>query len=318
MSGFGKCVCVLLAVFGTSFARAQILRLPTSACALASESADGFEAVLDSWPSRGSGGALGAGNAFVSVPGFESDPHFNQREYFYFVPELATPRPLPVVVALHGTAGSPTNARTEARVVRDIWIDAATRYGFAVIAPVAGSTLGSWTAPDAAGARPTDYDVIAAAMAHLESRYDIQRLRRYLWGFSAGGHVGLDVILNPWHEGFDRRNFAAVAINAGALAGLACAGVSTTQCDLALHDAFPRLPLQVIAGDTDPLATRVLQDAPRFRNGGWIDGRNYRLETFAGGHYVQLTHPEQQWLWLCQFSRRLDPIERFRLRPNVP
>ena len=225
---------------------------------------------------------------------------------------------MPVVIALHGTAGSPSRARTEARVVRDLWTGAANRHGFAVVAPVAGSSLGSWLAPDAPGAAPGDYDVVAAVMSQLESRYDIERARRYLWGFSAGGHIALDLALNPWHEGFGRRQFAAIAINAGTLAGQACRGSTTSACDVALRDAFPRLPVQVLIGDLDPLVAQVVADAPRFRSQGWTNLRDYQLLTFGGGHWVEPTHPQQQWDWLCQYARRLDPIERFRLRPYTP
>ena len=320
MTGFTRRISLALAVFGLALphAHAQILRLPESACAELPASGDGFESAPQSWASRGSGGAVGAGNAFISVPGFENQAGYSQREYFYFVPELPLSQVMPVVVALHGTAGSPTAARNEARIVRDLWIDAASRHGFAVVAPVGGSALGSWNSPDAPGQRPSDYDVIAAVVDQIEHRHNIERLRRYLWGFSAGGHVALDLMLNPWHDAFNRRQFAAVAINAGALIGLACAGIDAGACDQALHDAFPRLPLQVLAGASDPLAVRALQDAPRFRSQGWIDGETYRLQSFTGGHWVEPSHPQQQYQWLCRFSRSGDPIERFRLRSGTP
>jgi predicted esterase len=312
---------ILAIVVGLAVAPAvsgQIVRLPETACAEASASGDGFEVAAPSWPSRGVGGGPGAGNGFVAVPGFELLPAYAHREYFYFVPEVSLGVVMPVVIALHGTAGSPSRARTEARVVRDLWTDAANRHGFAVVAPVAGSSLGSWLAPDAPGAAPSDYDMITAVMRQMESRYDIERARRYLWGFSAGGHVAIDLALRPWHEGFGRRQFAAIAINAGTLAGQACRGGTTSECDLALHDAFPRLPLQVMIGDLDPLVAQVVADAPRFRSQGWTNLRDYQLLTFGGGHWVEPTHPQQHWDWLCQYARRLDPIERFRLRPYTP
>ncbi len=297
---------------------AQTLRLPSSACAEVGAQGDGFETSTSTWPSLGAGGAVGGGNGFVAVPGFESLPNYGHREYFYFVPELPLGKPMPLVVVLHGTAGSPLRARNEARVVRDVWIDAATRYGFAVLSPVAGGSQGSWVAPTAPADAPTDYDVIAAIVHQFEASHNIERARRYLWGFSSGGHVALDLLINPTHAGFGRRQFAALAVNAGVLAGLACNGSRAANCDSALRSAFPRLPLQVIVGDQDPLIGYAAADAPRFRAQGWTDTRDYQLQTFDGGHWVELTHPERQWQYLCQFSRRLDPIERFRLRPYTP
>lgn len=307
----------LLSVIAVA-AQAQILRLPAAACAELGESADGFEAAWPSWPSGGSGGVAGSGVRSIAIPGFEAHPAYAQRTYFWFVPEQGPAGPMPLVVALHGTAGSPANAYNEARIVRDLWIDAARRHGFAVVSPVAGGSRGSWIAPLAAGDAPTDYDVIGAAIADIESRFDIERARRYLWGFSAGGHVALDLVVNPLHEGFGRRQFAAVGANAGVLAGLACSGLDDVACRVALRQAFPRLPVQVLVGDVDNLRTHAEGDAPRFLGEGWVDARSYRYEQFAGGHWVGLDHPDRQWDWFCQFGRLLDPIERFRLRPTVP
>jgi hypothetical protein len=301
-----------------SAASAQILRLPASACAETGEAGDGFETLWPSWASQGVGGVPGSGVRSIAIPGFDSSPAYAQRNYFWFVPEQARPGPMPLVVALHGTAGSPANAYNEARVVRDLWIDAARRHGFAVVSPVAGGNRGSWIAPLAAGDAPTDYDVIAAAVADIEARFDIERARRYLWGFSAGGHVALDLVVNPLHEGFGRRQFAAVGVNAGVLAGLACSGLDDAACRAALRAAFPRLPVQVLVGDADSLGAYATADTPRFLGEGWADGRNHRFQVFAGGHWVGLDHPDRHWDWFCQFGRVLDPIERFRLRPTVP
>lgn len=297
---------------------AQILRLPDAACAEVGEAGDGFESAWPSWPSGGDGGVSGSGDRLIAIPGFESNPAYAQRRYFWFVPEAPRPGPMPLVVALHGTAGTPANAYREARIVRDLWVDAARRHGFAVLSPVAGGSRGSWIAPLAAGDAPTDYDVIAAMIADLESRFDIERARRYLWGFSAGGHVALDLVVNPLHEGFGRRQFAAVGVNAGVLAGLACSGRDDLACRAALAEAFPRLPVQVLVGDGDSLGAHAAADTPRFLGSGWVNDRNYAAATFVGGHWVASDHPDRHWDWLCRFGRVLDPIQRFRLRPRAP
>lgn len=316
-----RCACTLslaAAALAAVPAWAQIERLPESSCAEAGASGDGFEELALSWPSLGSGGFGGSGNAFVAVPGYESLPAYAHREYFWFVPEQVPLGPMPVVVLLHGTAGSPANARSEARTVRDLWRDAASAHGFAVIAPIGGSSVGSWVVPETAGAGPSDYDVIAAVIADLESRHNIERARRYLWGFSAGAHVALDVVLNPFHAGFGRRQFAAVAANAGALAGLACTGMTNADCDAQMRAAFPRLPVQMLVGTLDPLRNQALADGARFLSQGWTQSRDYQYVEFSGGHWVDPPHAAVHWAWLCQFARRLDPIERFRLRPLTP
>ena len=107
-----------------SAAQAQILRLPAAACVELGDSADGFEAAWPSWPSHGSGGVAGSGVRSIAIPGFETLPAYAQRTYFWFVPEQAPAGPMPLVVALHGTAGSPANAYNEARIVRDLTLTA--------------------------------------------------------------------------------------------------------------------------------------------------------------------------------------------------
>lgn len=313
---FALVVACWAAVWTGTDAQAQVVRLPESACAEAQTLQDGFESAWWSWPSRGQGGAIGSGKTVFAVPGYASLPQYAQRSYYWLVPDRSGPMPL--VVVLHGTAGDIVNAHYQAQVLRDLWTPAATRFGFAVLVPVAGSSRGSWVAPLNATDAPTDYDVIAAAIADFESRHDIERARRYLWGFSAGGHVALDVVVNALHSGFGRRQFAAVAINAGVLGGLACNGISETACNAALRTAFPRLPVSMLVGDADPLRPYAENDAARMVANGWVEARNFRYLEFPGGHWVDVAHPESHWAWMCGFARQLDPLERFRLRPTVP
>ena len=74
----------------------------------------------------------------------------------------------------------------------------------------------------------------------------------------------------------------------------------------------------VLVGDVDPLRTYAEGDSVRFSTRGWVASQSFRYLEFTGGHWVELTHPDLQWDWFCQFARRLDPIERFRLRPALP
>lgn len=119
------------------------------------------------------------------------------------VPASYSPtRPVPMVLALHGQAGSPSAANTAAQAVRNAWAAVADANGFIVIAPVATGGSGGWLAPPP---NPSDYSIMAAAIADVESAYNIDMSRRIGWGFSAGGHVMHDIMLERlWRPHFDR------------------------------------------------------------------------------------------------------------------
>ena len=154
--------------------------------------------------------SLGSGGAYpgdvarsITVAGYATEL------YYLHIPANYNPaRAAPLLVVLHGASGSHTDAITDAQFLRSDWSSLADTYGFIVIAPVGEQSQGGWKAP---GSPPTDYDIIAAAFADATTAYNIERSRRYLWGFSAGGYVAPDIVLN----GFNSTINATFAVTRG-------------------------------------------------------------------------------------------------------
>ena len=119
----------------------------------------------------------------------------------------------------------------------------------------------------------------------MEARYNIEQNRIYGWGFSAGGHV--------WHAlGLQNTDFfAAYAINAGVLE--AFAGVT------APLNADRELPVYVSVGSSDSLFSFAQNDRLNFINAGWVEGKNYWLDVFAGGHVLPNDAPGKAWDKIC-------------------
>src|SRR5581483_8436112 len=145
----------------------------------------GFETGEAPVPHQASGGSGGlyAGDISrqVSVAGLGT------QTYYLHIPLHYKPNhPWPLVVALHG-AGGPNTSDVYARTVRSDWGGVGEAGGFLVIAPVGtDSTGGGWIEPGAGGEGPSDYDIVAAAIADTEAAYNVDLDRVYLWGYSAG------------------------------------------------------------------------------------------------------------------------------------
>lgn len=244
-------------------------------------------------PSGGSGGPVpGSFVRTVTVPGYGT------RSYYVHVPTgYAEVKPVPLLIALHGAAGSQAAAHSAAEGLRDDWRPSADAGSFLVVAPVAGGTSGGWIVPPP---DPSDYDVIAAVIADVEAAYDVDQSRRIGWGFSAGGHVMHDLVFNQFSDEVNVDSFAAVAIHAGAMQALACQ--STWQCE-ALVAAMPRrLPMAFVVGDGDPMQPYVQTDHARLLSHGWSNGVDAFWSMFGGGHTYAPAHLEQVWAWLCPFQ----------------
>ncbi|MCE3001635.1 MAG: hypothetical protein LW860_02875 [Xanthomonadaceae bacterium] len=207
------------------------------------------------------------------------------RDYHVYVPASYSPGSAwPLVVVLHGSPGSPALADPAARTVRDAWSARAAASGFLVLAPVAsGPTAGGWLASDEAA--------IVAAIADLEARYNLDRRRRYLWGFSAGGHFAHGLALAR------ADHFAAYGVNAGVLQ--AYAGVDAPAA------AACRLPLSVRVGDGDAagLLDAARADRTRFDAAGWAAGVDRQYVEFAGGHAFGATDIDAHWAWFASRQR---------------
>ncbi len=254
----------------------------------------------------------------LALPGRENDPVYGNKLVFLHVPaSYQVAQRTPLVLILHGAAGNPTAAIGQANVLLSLWRRAAAEGGFIVAAVVASGPNGSWIAPGSATDTPTDYDVIDAAVRRVEAEYSIDEGRRYLWGFSAGGHVALDIALNEIHPRIHSGYFAGFGVNAGVSAGLACSGAGTSGC-LQVFSAGPmKRPIDVHIGGSDNLIAFAVDDRARFQSLGWSPGVTFFWHEFEGGHYVLAEHPIQVWNNLCGFSTRA-PGMPARTRIDAP
>ncbi|MBK8284595.1 MAG: alpha/beta fold hydrolase [Ahniella sp.] len=246
----------------------------------------------------------------MPTPGFETDPRYGQKTLMVYAPSQVHAGPArALVLLLHGTAGSPLGALQQARNVRTFWQPLAEQEQIVLVAPTASGNSGGWLAPVTAGDRPTDYDAMAAALDFAESRYNINRNRVYVWGFSSGGHVALDIGLNQLHATLTRYRFAAFAVSAGVMEGLSCPPNDEPACRMVAETAAP-FPLSTLVGDTDPLLPRARSDTKRLITAGWsIRAGTLRAAVFPGGHTILADHPEWHWRYLGQFWRAIDKTD---------
>jgi len=255
---------------------------------------DGFQPAtgITRLPSNGSGGALGSISRTVSVPGYGT------HTFYLRVPASYSPsHPVPLVLALHGQAGSPAAASTAAQSVRNTWASIADANGFIVIAPVATGSSGGWIAPPP---NPSDYSIFAAAIADVEAAYNIDRSRRIGWGFSAGGHVMHDIMFNDFGAPVSIDTFAAYSVSAGALEAFACTSPST--CNALVATASRHIPIDIHVGNSDPLLPYATSDRNIFTNNGWVLSQDLWFTTFTGGHTYAASHLTEAWSHLCPFQ----------------
>lgn len=275
---------------------ATTVRLPPWVCAHSDALfVDGFSggAAVVRDGSGGSGGAAGTQSRTVSVPGW------GNHAYVLYVPtRQASLRPMPVLLALHGAAGSPGDAQLAAQWLRDAWAPLAEAHGFVVVAPAATGALGGWIVPPP---YPSDYDIMEAALADVENAYDIDRSRRIGWGFSAGAHVMYDLAFNAYSPQINIGTLAAVAIAAGTMEALAC---YPHQCPGMLAAASRRIPVSIHIGNSDPLHPYALNDRDRLQQHGWVQGQTLFFTQFTGGHEFHPGHLAQVWTDLCPFQVR--------------
>lgn len=251
----------------------------------------GFEnaAAIPHDPSNGGGGAYpGNVTRTIAVSGLGS------RSYYLRLPPDYTPsRPWPLLLALRGST-SPASMAAAAQQVRGDWSSWADGNGFIVLAPVGNSTQGGWGANG-------DGAEIAAALDDAFARYNVERSRVYLWGFSAGAHYGHALALN------NTDFFAAYGVSAGSLEQYACTddGSYPPTCAALLSGAQPKIPVDIHLGSGDPLASppyTAAGDPTRFQNGGWIGGQTLFYVPFAGGHAYSVAQLGEVWSHLCPFA----------------
>src|SRR5262249_37470972 len=129
-------------------------------------------------PSNGNGGPYpGDQSRVITVPGLGS-----HLVYLHLPANYTPDHAWPLLLAMHGTAGTSGAAPAPARRVRSDWSAISDSRGIIVLAPAASGANGSWE-PD------IDVPAIAAALDDAIARYNVERTRIDMWGYSAGGHL---------------------------------------------------------------------------------------------------------------------------------
>lgn len=213
------------------------------------------------------------------------------RAYMALPPGYSPLVAAPVVVVLHGAAGSDAAADQAAQTFRDFWTAPAAGFGAIVITPVASGASGGWVPS-------LDGRGIACLLAEAERRYNIDRSRRYIWGFSAGAHYGHALALG------NASRFAAYAVKAGALGSLVCSPYTTSEdCADVLMPVPRRIPAQLRVGGADPLRNYTGADAASFALAGWVSGVDLQASQVSGGHQVGAADASAAIVWFSQFVR---------------
>lgn len=220
---------------------------------------------------------------------------FAGRTHFLVVPpgyrhELAHP----LLLALHGTGGTPSGAVNNALAIAQIWQPIARTRGMLVVVPIGSSSSGSWNPP-------VDFAYLDQLRAHVATEFNIDATRHYLWGFSAGGHVGHDLVLQRTDQ------FAAYAIAAGVLRGYACLAAA---CPAYLAAVPRRVPLDISSGIGDQVVpiSEISADEGRFRDAGWQPGIDLWVRGLSSqGHTYSATQLADSWNTICRFGVVADP-----------
>jgi poly(3-hydroxybutyrate) depolymerase len=282
---------------------AQTVNLPSWVCthpdAIFVSEFDTAEVPVPRDPTQGSGGTTGTTTHTAHIAGLGTGV---QKYYLYVPTSYAPSQTYPFVLALHGTA--PYASRSGyASDVLTAWSTVAANGQFIVAAPVAdeevsvdGQAGATWSVPPDS---PSDYDLFAAVLADVESAYNIDRTRIYVWGFSSGGSVAYDLALNDYSTTFDASTLAAYSVSAGALGGLACS-YSPNTCPALLQSQSRKVPVDIHVGTADdPGYSYAEVDHADFVSHGWADGSTVFFNTFAGGHTYTTSDLQLAWTHMC-------------------
>ena len=240
-------------------------------------------------PSNGSGGLYpGDQSRVITVPGLGS-----HLIYLHLPASYSPDRAWPLLLAMHGTAGTSGAAPAAARQVRSDWSGVSDSRGMIVLAPAASGANGSWD-PD------IDVPAISAAIDDTIARYNVEQTRIDMWGYSAGGHLAHALALN------NTDYFAAYGVSAGALTQYACTddGVPPPSCNALLGAAEPKIPVDIHIGVEDPLYLYygANQDAARFESNGWVPEQDIFYRPFPGGHTYTIAQLGEIWTNVCPFA----------------
>ena len=228
------------------------------------------------------------GNRGPNPGAFNRSVVYNGNVYSYYIsipPDYNPNNPMPMMILWHGAAGAGT-APANAKATRDFWRPTADTNGFITVAQTATGSLGGGWVPD------LDTPIMFEIIKDMERYYNIEMNKIYGYGFSAGGHVMHGIMLS--HS----ETFAGYAISAGVLE--AYAGLD------APVEATRKIPVFVSIGLQDTTGPNLLNlsrsNHTVFNNAGWVDGQNYWIDEFNGGHQIDINVPQKTWDKLCNQS----------------
>ena len=218
--------------------------------------------------------------------------------YAYVPPQYNPAQAMPLMLVLHGTAGA-GNAAQAAAATRENWESAADARGLIIIAPVAsGQQYGSWDVPY------PDYDKLESAWNDAATRWNIERNRRSIWGFSAGGHIVWDMLLNhdplTYPTAFHAGTLASMSTSA-ANSGFAC-DFGPTPCSTRFANLPRKVPVNIHIGTSDGNYAWAADDYQRLLANGWQPGRNLSYNPFSGGHTYLPAHLQHVANFACGFA----------------
>lgn len=292
---------LLLFALAEAAAAAQTIHLPDRLCIGADRIfADGYEpAAFTSDPSLGSGGVY---------PGSQSRSFtfavLGQQTYYLYVPVQYQPgQAMPLMVVLEGYTGSPTASIQAAQGMRDDWIGPASIYGFIVVVPVNNKSDGNWIPADGSG-QVNGYDAIGAVMDDLGEAYNVERNRISVWGFSAGGNIAWDMLLN--NGAFVR----PTPLNAANVASISTSGANShfacyytlNYCAARFANLARKVPVDIHIGNSDPNYSWAADDKQRLLANGWATGDTLNFSLFVGGHTYRPAHLQQIAKFACGFA----------------
>jgi poly(3-hydroxybutyrate) depolymerase len=201
--------------------------------------------------SGGTGAMIGLQSQTVMVSGQAVD-------YLLYVPPQYDPaQSWPVLFVFHGQGGTNMNTINN-------WMAIADTNGIVIGATMSSGSSGGWVPG-------TDSGVFQAALMDAESQVNINTKRRYMWGFSAGGHFVHSLGLA------NSTFFAAYAVSAGVVQQ----GYTVTR----------QIPVSIHIGDQDPLLPGVQQDRTELMN----RGHSVSYHEFQGGHTVLPGQRQDAW-----------------------
>jgi hypothetical protein len=207
----------------------------------------------------------------------------NLETYYYYIPSSYQPNtPMPMLAVWHGavfSGGGPAAAQN----MIDFWQTEAEANRFIVVAQAAIGSSGC----EVCGWLPgPDSQKLAFILDDMESRYNVEQTRRYVWGFSAGGFVMHALALN------NADYFAAYAISGADLGYANSRGYTPA-------NALRQIPAFISVGQSDSYYVSAQNDLVDFINAGWQMEHNLWFDGFVGGHELLNDLPQKAWSKIC-------------------